>query len=161
MKKQTKSKSKKQQFTAKPKTKLVKELADAFSDELNNKMPLAIQPDGSVVYKTFIVKKTPTGNWGLHHFGNKDMVDEFYLKTCAIMAAKAYYNVRLEKFFEIKRLDNKYWANYSDSLVYRKNIKSAKDFEKYVILLNRLEYSEEQTEIYKTQISSMFKWSFV
>jgi hypothetical protein len=76
------------------------------------------------------------------------------------MAAKAYNNVYLEKFFEIKRLDDRYWANYSNNLIYRRNMQSTVDFSKYLILLNKLEDSQEQTEQYKSKISKMFKWSF-
>lgn len=77
------------------------------------------------------------------------------------MGAKAYNNTHIDKFFEIKRLDNQYWASYSDLLVYKKNIKTAKEFDRYVILLNKLEDTETKTEHYREQISRMFKWSFV
>jgi hypothetical protein len=77
------------------------------------------------------------------------------------MAAKAYSSVNLDKFYEIKRADNLYWANYCDLQVYRKNIKTAKEFERYLILLNKLEHTEFLTEHYKEKISMMFKWSFV
>ena len=77
------------------------------------------------------------------------------------MAAKAYYKTDMFKFSEIKQLDNRYWASYCDNLVYKKNIKTAKDFERYLVLLNKLEDSEQKAQHYKEEISSMFKWSFV
>ena len=77
------------------------------------------------------------------------------------MAAKAYDAVQIEKYFEIKRLDNRYWANYCDTLIYKRNIKTAKEFERYLILLNKLEQSNALAEHYKDEISRMFKWSFV
>ena len=77
------------------------------------------------------------------------------------MAAKAYNNTQLEKYFEIKRLDNRYWASYCDTLVYKKNIKTAKDFERYLILLNKLEHSNALSMHFKEEISRMFRWSFV
>jgi len=77
------------------------------------------------------------------------------------MAAKAYSRTDINKFFEIKNLDNKYWASYSDNQVYRKNIKTAKDFDRFQVLLNKLELSQQETDRFKEKISTMFKWSFV
>jgi len=77
------------------------------------------------------------------------------------MASKAYSKTMLTKYYEIKQLDTRYCANRCDSLVYRKNIKTAKDFDRYLVLLNKLEDSEHKTEHYKEEISRMFKWSFV
>jgi len=142
------------------KTKIVKELAGQFEAELQKTLPISIQPDGSIVYKQFLIKKNQVGNWILYNKNNKYALEEYYLKTCALMAARAYSRTDLNKFFEIKRLDDQYWANYSDNQVYTKNIKKAKDFSKYVILLNRMEYSQERAEHFKEQISRMFKWSF-
>lgn len=152
------------QRTAKPKrskAKVVQELAAHFEQDLNKTLPLSIQPDGSVVYKNFLIKINELGNWGIYNIQSRHSVDQFYLKTSAVMAAKAYNNTNLTKFFEIKHLDQKYWANYCDTLVYKNNIKTAKDFERYLILLNKLEHTEFLTEHYKEQISMMFKWSFV
>ena len=77
------------------------------------------------------------------------------------MAAKAYLSTNLNRYFEIKRLDNKYWASYSDNQIYKKNIKTAKDSDRFMILLNKLEDSEAQATHFKEAISRMFKWSFV
>jgi hypothetical protein len=89
------------------------------------------------------------------------VIDQFFLKTSALMAANAYSKTNLDKFFEIKRLDNQYWANYCDTQIYRHNIKKAKEYDRYLILLNKLEQTEFKTEHYKEEISRMFKWSFV
>lgn len=145
----------------KPRAKLVKELAAQFEVDLNKTLPVHVRQDGSIVYKDYYIKSINNGNWGLYNLHTKDKIDEFFLKTCALMAAKAYSNVRLERYFEVKRLDNCYWANHSDSLVFRKNIKKAVDFDKYLVLLNRLEESELQTNRYRDEISRMFKFSFV
>jgi hypothetical protein len=145
----------------KPRAKVVQELAAHFEQDLNKTLQLSIQPDGSVVYKNYLIKINELGNWGIYSIQSTHSVDEFYLKTSAVMAAKAYHNTNLTKFFEIKHLDQKYWSNYCDTLVYKNNIKTAKDFERYMILLNKLEHTEFLTGHYKEQISMMFKWSFV
>jgi hypothetical protein len=153
--------NKKQNKQTAPKIKVVKDLAQQFEADLNKALPIAVQPDGSIVYKGYVIRLTKNGAWGIYHISNKDLVEQFFLKTSAIMAAKAYDKVQLERFFEIKRLDNGYWSNYCDTLVYGKNIKTAKDLDRYIILLNKLEYSTSLSEHYKEKISQMFKWSFV
>jgi hypothetical protein len=148
--------------TAKPsKHKIIKELATHFEEDLNKALQVSIQPDGSVVYKQYYVRQNASDMWNLTSLHNHDVVDSYYLKTSALMAAKAYSKADLTKFFEIKELDNHYWASYSDSLIYQHNIKTAKDFDRFIILLNKLELSREQTEKYKDKISAMFRWSFV
>lgn len=143
-----------------PRAKVVKALAVQFEEELNKSLPITVQRDGSIVYKGQYIKVKKNGNWGLYNLSNRDQVGEFFLKTCALMAAKAYDRSQMERYLEIKRIDSAYWANYSDSLVFRNNIKKAANFDKYVIMLNRLEESELQSERFKEEISRMFKWSF-
>lgn len=143
-----------------PKAKVVKALASQFEEELNKSLPVTVRADGSIVYKDYFIKIMKNGNWGLYNIRSKDQIDEFFLKTCALMAAKAYAHARIEKFLEIKRLDNNYWSNHSDSLIFRNNIKTAQNFDRYVILLNRLEESETQSNRFKEEISRMFKWTF-
>jgi len=144
----------------KPQSKAIKELAAHFEEDFKKTLPIAIQPDGSVVLSKYVIRKTDNG-WGLYNLGSNYLLEDYYLKTCALMAAKAYSNVNLTKFFEIKHLDNKYWASYSDLQVYKKNIKTTKDFERFCILLNKLEYSEDKSNYYQAAISKMFKYSFV
>jgi hypothetical protein len=150
MKKQTKSKP-----------KVVKELASQFEAELKNSMPVTVLPNGNIVYKDFVIKKTKQENWAVYFKYNNNVVDEYHLKTCALLSAKAYDKNDLNRFFEIKNLDNQYWASYSDNQVYQHNIKKAKDFDRYIVLLNKLEDSQARAEHLKEQISRMFKWSFV
>ncbi len=143
-----------------PKKKIV-ELAEQFSHELDQKLPVTVLPNGGIIYKDYLIKSTDKGNWTVHQYKQKQYIGEFYLKTCALMAAKAYDGIRLEKFNEIKRLDTQYWANHSDTQIFKRNIKLTKEFERYLILLNRLEESQAKEQFYKDEISRMFKWSFV
>jgi hypothetical protein len=144
----------------KPKKQVVSELADHFSKEFEKQLPVTPLPNGGVVYKNYIIKRNSTDNWEIYYATNKSSVEQFFLKSCALMAAKAYDRADMTKFFEIKDIDNKYWANHCDNIVYKNNIKTAKEFERYVILLNKLEDSEAREDYYKSKISQMFKWSF-
>lgn len=160
MKKRSKTKNKLTKQQA-PKTKVISELAQQFDIELKNKLPIAVQPNGSIVYKNFLIKEIKSGNWAIFNINTKDILDQFYLKTCALMAAKAYSQTNLQKYFEIKEVDTRYCSNHNDTVIFTKNIKAAKDFDKYLVLLNRLEHSQFLTEYYRDKISTMFKWSFV
>lgn len=144
-----------------PKAKVIKELAKQFELDLNKSLPITVQPDGSIVYKNYYIKENKTGNWAVYNLSNRDEVGQFFLKSCAIMAARAHSKIDFDKFNEIKLLDNKYWSNYTDTLIYENNIKTVKDFEKYCIMLTRLEHSKELAAQSKAKISRMFTWSFV
>jgi hypothetical protein len=136
------------------------ELASTFEEDLKKSLPITVYPSGSIAYKEYAVVKNKSGNWCLYNAKNKDLIAEFYLRTTALMAAKAYHHCKLDRFHEIQRLDNRYWANFFDCQTSSKNIKTAKEFDRYMILLNKLEHSQYLTEYYKEEISRMFKWSF-
>jgi hypothetical protein len=141
--------------------KLIKELVTHFEADLAKSLPIAIQSNGDIVYKNYFVRKLPNQNWGMFRLSTHDLIEEFYLRTSALLGAR-YHNVtNIEGMLKVKRLDNRYWSNYSDSLVFEHNIKRAKDFDRYLVLLDKLEYSRQHAEHYKEEISRMFKWSFV
>lgn len=139
----------------------VRDLAAQLKTELDSKYPVHILPNGNTVYKDYIIKENKAGNHALYNFRTKTLVDQFFLKSCAVMAAKAYYHTKIERYIEIKDLDTKYWASHTDAKIFRNNIKSAQDFERYLILLNRLEDAESKEQFYKDKITTMFTWSFV
>ena len=147
--------------TNKPKKRVIRELAEQFNVELNKQLSITVLPNGDTVYKDYVVRQLSSGNWGLYKFKTKELVDQFFLKSCALMAAKAYSHVQVHRFKEIKTLDSRYWANHCDAEVYKHNIKITKDTDRYLILLDKLENSETKVRQYKTEISRMFKSSFV
>ena len=147
--------------TKQAKTKVIKELATQFEEDFKKTLPISIQPNGSIVYKNYLIKINQQGNWAIHKHGVLDPLGTFYLKTSALMAARAYDKNDLNRMFDIERMDTDYRNNHTDSLVYANNIKKAKDFGRFMVLLNKLEYSQERTEHFKDKISKMFKWSFV
>lgn len=144
----------------KNKSKTIKELALYFDQELQANLPITILPNGALGYKDFLVKQMPTGTWGLYNTRNLDLVEEYYLKSCALMAAKFFNHKQVEKRNEIKELDTNYWSHYCDSLIFKNNIDKVSD-DRYIILLTRLEESNFQTRQYKNKISILFKWTFV
>lgn len=142
------------------KKKVINELVSTFEEDLKKSLPITIHPSGSIAYKDHAIVKNALGNWSLYNLNSKDLVEQFYLRTTALMAAKAYSHAKMERFHEIKRLDNRYWSSHCDYQISRKNLKTAKDFDRYVILLNKLEDSQLLSEYYKGEISRMFQWTF-
>ena len=138
----------------------IKQLANYFDQELQAKLPINVLPNGSLVYKDFLVKQLPNSNWGVFNLKNKDLINQYYLKSCALMAAKSYSHKLFNKCNQIKELDNSYWSNYSDTVVFKHNINKVSD-DKYHILLTRLEESSYQAEVFKKKIYSLFKYTFV
>ena len=141
-------------------TKIIKELATYFDQELQRKIPITVLPTGGLVYKNFLVKQLTNGNWGVFNIDNKDLINQYYLKSCALMSAKFYNNKQYNSCSEIKELDNGYWSNFRDTLIFTNNIKTVAE-DKYLILLTRLEESNYQTDYFKERISVLFKLAFV
>lgn len=140
--------------------KTIKELAQYFDQELQTKLPVTILPNGDLMYKNYLVKQLSNQNWGVFNILNKDLREQYHLKSCALMAAKAYNHRQLDKCSEIKSLDNSYWANHSNVLVY-KNIINKIDDDQYPIMLTRLEESDFRANRDKHKISKLFKHTFV
>ena len=145
----------------KPQVKVSKELVAHFEEDLRKTLPITVHPSGNIAYKEYIIVKNVLGNWALCHARNQDVIEQFYLKTCAIMAAKAYSVTNLTKFIEIKQLDTSYFSHFCDNQIYQINIKKTQDHSRFMILLNKLEHSETLSLHYKDKISRMFKLSFV
>jgi hypothetical protein len=144
----------------KNKAKLIKELATQFEEDFKKTLAVTVLPNGNVVYKNYTIALDQQGNWAITTPSILDPIGTFYLKTSALMAAKSYDKNDLNRMFEIVQLDRDYRNNHIDSLIFSNNIKKARDFNRYMILLNKLEYSQERTEHFKEQISKMFKYSF-
>jgi len=142
------------------KSNTVKELATYFDQELHALLPITILPGGALGYKDFLVKQLPNGNWGVFNVKNKDLINQYYLKSCALIAAKHYNNKQHAKCYEIKDLDNSYWSNYSDSIIFKHN-SSKVSADKRAVLLIRFDESTHKIQYYKKKISLLFKQAFV
>jgi hypothetical protein len=145
----------------KPNPKLIKELASHFEEDFNSSLPIAVRKDGSIVYKDYVIKQDSSKNWAVYYSSSGDLVGAFFLKTCALMAAKAYWRVDIAKFHNIKELDGRYYASHMETQVCQHAMKKAVEYDRYQILLNKLELSRDKAAQFKDEISRTFKWSFV
>lgn len=139
---------------------VINELAGEFTNEFNSTIKITPLPNGDVMYKEYLIKQTKTRHWAVYHITQKTLIHEFFLKTCALLAAKAYDNLQFGEYQRIKHLDNRYQSHYSDLIVYKHNIKSITDCDNRAIVLNKLEESQARAKEYQHQISVMFKVAF-
>jgi len=144
-----------------PSKTIIKEFASYFDQELQSTLPLAVMPDGSLVYKNFLVKQLDNMNWGMYNIDSKDLINQYHLKSSALIASKAYNYRQYEKYYEINELDKKYAVLSNDTIVFKHNIELTSDAEKYAILLTRLEESVSQFQFYQTLILRLFRQSFI
>lgn len=139
--------------------KQAQKLEQLLEDELKTKVPLLPLKDGSIVYKTYKIKKDNNNNWNLMHFRG-DLVDTFNLKASAILAAKYYNNNQLTNYNHIKNLDVKYWTNSNDAYIFSKKFKNIKDITKKMIYVSRYELTNSRAANCKQEIISLFKHNF-
>lgn len=144
-----------------PSKTVIKEIASYFDQELQTTLPLSILPDGSLVYKNFLVKQLDNMNWGMYNISSKDLINQYHLKSSALIASKAYNHRHYEKYYEINNLDRKYAMLSNDTAIFKNNIDLVTDTEKYEILLTKLEESTTQFHYYQTLILRLFRQTFI
>ena len=139
--------------------KQAERLETFLEEEFKKKVPLAVLPDKSIVYKRFKISRNKQGQWRLHYLGGFD-IDLFRLRTTAAIAAKHYDRTNLVKYNEIKRLDTDYWAAAVDAEIFKYKYDHTKDFDRKMLFLCRWELARDKAENYKHEITRMFKTAF-
>jgi hypothetical protein len=139
--------------------KQAEKLENFLDTEFKNKLPIAVMPDGSLVYKSFKIKKNKNQQWDLSRVGGT-VIDTFNLKACAVLGAKYYHPYGFNTYNEIKNLDNYYQKNTTDAAIFKYYSLKSSDPVKKDTCLWRWEISEEKAKIAKQQIISKFKFSF-
>lgn len=141
------------------KSNLIKQLAEEFSGKITE-LPIKVLPNQDIVYEKYLIKKNDQ-EWDLFSLETKSKLATFFLRSCALIAAKYYTKLLFQEYHEIKELDRNYKRTYIDTIFHKHNLKTTKDFDTKVILLNRIECSEADSERYKKTISRLFRLSFV
>jgi hypothetical protein len=144
-----------------PSKTVIKEIADYFDQELQVALPLSVMPDGSLVYKDFLVKQLDNLNWGMYNLATKDLINEYYLKSSALIASKAYNHRQYAKYYEINDLDRKYAVLSNDNLIFKHNLDTEKEHEKHEVLLTKFEENSLQYKHYKELILRLFRQTFI
>jgi hypothetical protein len=138
----------------------IKELAKYFDLELQRYLPILILPDNELSYKKYIIRQLPNENWGVINSLNFDIIEEYFLKSCALMGVKYYDANNLRQCSIIKDLDRLYWNRHIDTIIFNHSLSVTKDKIKRDILANKLENSELAANHYQNRISNMLRWTF-
>lgn len=130
-----------------------------LDDEFKQKLPIAVLPDASLVYKNYRVKQHKNKSWILYSpHGN--IIDNFNLKACALLAAKFYSLHSLSKYNEIKHLDTDYQNNLVDSVMFKHRYDHSTDAVKKDTCLWRWEITTDRAKYAKSQIVTKFNLLF-
>ncbi len=141
--------------------KMLDNMVDFLSNEIKTNLPVNILPDKSVSYKNYIIKELDNGNWGLFNIYNMDLMHQFFIRSCAVLAAKYYSVLDLNNVYEIKKLDSQYWSHFFNIISLKHKLETTSDVDEYQVLLSKYDNSILNSEYYKTKIFKMFKLSFV
>lgn len=130
-----------------------------LNEEFKTKLPVALLPDHSLIYKQYKIKQDKQGYWILSRVKGYT-IDRFNLKACALIAAKFYSNNNINKYNEIKNLDAVYQKNCQDSMIFKHIYNKTSDAVKKDTCLWRWEISDEKARYVKQQIVTKFKLMF-
>lgn len=136
-----------------------RQLEKFLEEEFEQKLPLALLPNGSIAYGQFIIKQNKKKEWLLSR-ANGLLLDTFNVKSCAIMAAKIYGSNNFNKYSELKVLDQLFFKNHTDSEFFKERYTTTKDTDRRDLYLARFIQSKQYADYAKQQIASRFKLMF-
>lgn len=139
--------------------KHAEKLEHFLEEEFNKKIPIIILPNKDLLYKRFRIRKAKDNIWEIMHLSG-DLIDKFYLKATAVLAAKFYDVSRFDKYNEIKNLDIGYWSNSLDSVIFLSRLKQTNNIDKKLLYMSRHTLTAARAARSKQLISSMFRNNF-
>ena len=140
--------------------KISKEQYRMMEQELLNELPIKI--NGNVIaYNNYIIKQDKQGYWDLYaNFNGLDLVNKFYLRISAVMAAKQYEKCKMQEFNSISSMDSHYSQLHNDILHFRHQMKKTSDVVKKDNYLFRLQECYLKLTNIKQEIEKMYRASF-
>jgi len=133
-----------------------------FYEEVKGSMPLTVLPNKAVGYKDFVIRQRKDGSWDLTRLYGKrlQVLDNFNLKTTAIISARYYEINNIQQLIETKELDRLYWNAHTDSVYFKHFYAKTQDSVKKDNYLWRYELTTQKATYYKDKISSTFRTVF-
>ena len=140
--------------------KISKEQYRMMEQELLNELPIKV--NGNVItYNNYIIKQDKQGYWDLYaNFNGLDLVNKFYLRISAVMAAKQYEKCKMQEFNSILSMDSHYSKLHNDILHFRHQMKKTSDVVKKDNYLFRLQECYLKLTNIKQEIEKMYRASF-
>lgn len=135
-------------------------LVGSVENKLKYRSPILILSNGFMAYHQYLIGELDNGNWGVYNTNTIEPIDQFYLRSSALIAAKSHEDINIKNFHTIKQLDRKYWANLHNSVIFSSYCATNIDYDKYLILMDRLEDSIIRRDKHKGDIIKMFKSMF-
>lgn len=135
---------------------------EKFYSEVKDEFKLTVLPNGSVAYRDYLVKQKSNGTWDLVKVrkSKEFVIENFNLKTCALVSAKQHFINNLQQLIETKQLDNLYWNAHTDSVYFKHFYNKSNDPVKKDTLLWRHEITTQRAAFYKQKISQAFSCAF-
>lgn len=135
---------------------------DNLLEDVPKIMPLTMLKDGSICYDNYIIKKNSNNKWDLSQFNKryKNFIGSFNIKSTALIAANHHKHNRVMALARTKDLDQRYWANYIDSINFRKLYKNTDETIKRDVFLWRWELSRDRADNLKDEITFTFNQAF-
>ena len=140
--------------------KISKEQYRMMEQELLNELPIKV--NGNVItYNNYIIKQDKQGYWDLYaNFNGLDLVNKFYLRISAVMAAKQYEKCKMQEFNSIVSMDSHYSKLHNDIQHFRYQMKKTNDTIKKDNYLFRLQECYLKLANIKQEIEKMYRASF-
>jgi|LakMenE18May11ns_1017448.scaffolds.fasta_scaffold9752639_3 hypothetical protein len=140
-------------------TEKFEEFESYIKEVFEKELPVTFLDNGSILYKSCKLKIDKNKKWGLYSTSS-DLIDTFYLKATALLAAKNYHKSNLKQYLYIKDLDHKYNQSATDTVFFKHYKKTTKDLVKRDVFTWRYEISLARAKQYKAEIASLFKNNF-
>jgi hypothetical protein len=134
-------------------------LESFLHDEFKQKLPIALLPNGNLVYNSFTVKKNKKEQWCLYR-NSGGLLDTFNLKASCLIAAKLYNASAFSTYNELKMLDNLYHKNNTDYVIFKHRYSTTTDNELKDLFIARSEIAQSKSIYAKQQIADKFKALF-
>lgn len=131
-----------------------------IEQQLLKEVPIKIV-NNVVTYNNYVIKQDKQEYWNLYaNFNGLDLVERFYLRISAVMAAKKYEKSYMREFQLILSMDQQYAKLENDILHFRYQMKKTNDIVKKDNYLFRLQECYMTISVIKQQIQQMYRTSF-
>jgi len=139
---------------------LTPELHKKLEHELLDELPIRVK-DNNIEYNHFLIMQDKDGYWGLYNnINGLEFIQRFFLRSCAVMAARLYEKVKIQDFVTVKSLDSSYRNFSNDIITFRYLIKKTTDDVKRDNYYFRLAECILKSKEMKRQIENLYRTIF-
>lgn len=131
-----------------------------IEQELLKELPIKRHGD-SIEYNNYVIRQTKDGLWALYaNFNGLDLVDKFFLRISAVMAARKYEKCLMSEFNSIKSVDQHYNQLRNDIEIFEYLIKKSTDSARKDTYYFRLQECKLRIQGVRAEVESMYRCTF-